>query len=98
MPRKKPSAIDALARHNDERRALDDRGAELRRAAALELGFAVLEAGGEALSLADVRQAIASAVRKHSDPQVLAKGGNKDPNPPAATKRGVTPAEDAEHG
>lgn len=63
MPKRKASAIDALARHNDERRIMEDRGAELRRAAALELGLAVLDAAGESLSIGEVKQAIAAALR-----------------------------------
>ena len=62
VPKKKTSALSALARHVDERRALDDRGAEIRRAAALELGQAVLDAGGTALSLAEIKAVIAGAV------------------------------------
>ncbi len=62
VPKKKTSALSALARHDDARRALDDRGAEIRRAAALELGQTVLDAGGAALSLAEIKAVIAGAV------------------------------------
>ena len=55
MAKKKPSALKALAIVNDERVALEARAAELRRAAALELGMVVLDAGGADLGPARLR-------------------------------------------
>ena len=62
MPKKKPSALDALTRLNEERRVLETRGAEARRAAALELGLAVLDAGGATLGMARLRELVIDAV------------------------------------
>ena len=58
MAKKKPSALDALTRHDEERRLLESRREELRRAAALELGLIALDAGGGALGAEGLRQAI----------------------------------------
>ena len=62
MPKKKPSALDALTRLNEERRMLETRGADVRRAAALELGLAVLDAGGASLGIARLRELVIDAV------------------------------------
>ena len=62
MAKKKPSALDALTRHDEERIAMQTRGAELRRAAALELGLIVLDAGGSRLGTEALRRLIAGAV------------------------------------
>lgn len=62
VAKKKPSALEALARLNDERRALDDRGAELKRAASLEIGMVVLDAGGAALGPTRLRALITQVV------------------------------------
>ena len=89
MPKKKPSALDALTRLNEERRMLETRGADVRRAAALELGYAVLDAGGATLGMARLRELVTHALaderpapgkgdRKSASQQmsaVLEKGG-----------------------
>ena len=62
MAKKKPSAQDALTRHDEERLAMQTKGAELRRAAALELGLIVLDAGGSRLGTDALRRLIAGAV------------------------------------
>ena len=62
MAKKKPSALKALAMVNDERLALEARAAELRRAAALELGMVVLDAGGADLGPARLRDLVAGAL------------------------------------
>ena len=62
MPKKKPSALDALTRLNEERRVLETRGADVRRAAALELGLAVLDAGAATLGMARLRELVIDAV------------------------------------
>lgn len=62
MPKTKPSALDALTRHDEERRRLESRREELRRAAALELGLITLDAGGGALGAEGLRQAIRAAL------------------------------------
>ena len=61
MPKKKPSALEALVQHDEERRAFEDRGAEIRRAAALEIGSAVLDAGGGVLTSKELTAAIEAA-------------------------------------
>ncbi|TVV72755.1 DUF6437 family protein [Sphingomonas solaris] len=62
MAKKKPSALDALTRLNEERRLLETRGADVRRAAALELGHAVLDAGGANLGITRLRELVTSAI------------------------------------
>ena len=62
MAKKKPSALEALSLVNDERVALEARAAELKRAAALELGMVVLDAGGADLGPARLRDLIVKAV------------------------------------
>jgi len=62
VAKKKPSALDALTRHDEERLAMQTKGAELRRAAALELGLIVLDAGGSRLGTDALRRLIAGAV------------------------------------
>jgi len=61
VAKKKPSALEALANLNDERIALEARAADLKRAAALELGMIVLEAGGADLGPARLRDLVAKA-------------------------------------
>lgn len=61
MAKKKPSALDALTRYDEERLAMQTKGAELRRAAALELGLIVLDAGGSRLGTDALRRLIAGA-------------------------------------
>ena len=63
MTKKKRSALEALGAFEDEQRARDKKAEELRHAAALELGRAVLEAGGAALPLAVIKTLIQDAVR-----------------------------------
>ena len=67
VAKKKPSALEALARLNDERAQLENRGAELKRAAALELGMIVLDAGGGAIGSATLKELIAIIVRTGAD-------------------------------
>lgn len=99
MPKKKTSALSALARHDDERRALDDRGAEIRRAAALELGHAVLDAGGAALSLADIKAVIASAVGATAAIQAPGRAVPREAaGPVAGGSVEATDGEDVRHG
>lgn len=62
MAKKKPSALEALTRHDEERLAMQTKGAELRRAAALELGLIVLDAGGSQLGVDALRRLVAGAV------------------------------------
>ncbi|PAX09041.1 DUF6437 family protein [Sphingomonas lenta] len=99
MAKKKPSALDALARHNDERRAMEDRGAELKRAAALELGLAVLDAGGAGLSLTQVRQAISSALgsgKKNVDRQAVMSASGAAPEQSGGNSHALS--EEPQHG
>ncbi|NNM78046.1 hypothetical protein HJG53_14155 [Sphingomonas sp. ID1715] len=67
MAKKKPSALEALARLNDERAQLENRGAELKRAAALELGMIVLDAGGGAIGPAKLKELVARIVAAGAD-------------------------------
>lgn len=67
MAKKKPSALDALARLNDERLALEARAAELKRAAALELGLVVLDAGGADLGPGRLRDFVTRIMTEGPD-------------------------------
>lgn len=67
MAKKKPSALKALSQVNEERLALEARAAELKRAAALELGMVVLDAGGADLGPVRLRDLVAKAVAAGSD-------------------------------
>ena len=67
MAKKKSSALEALAKLNDERLALEARAAELRRAAALELGMVVLDAGGADLGPARLRDLVTEALAAGPD-------------------------------
>nr|WP_302477389.1 DUF6437 family protein [Sphingomonas sp. ID1715] len=67
VAKKKPSALEALARLNDERAQLENRGAELKRAAALELGMIVLDAGGGAIGPAKLKELVARIVAAGAD-------------------------------
>ena len=67
MAKKKPSALEALARLNDERAQLENRGAELKRAAALELGMIVLDSGGAAIGPAKLKELIEQISRTGVD-------------------------------
>ncbi|SFR99526.1 DUF6437 family protein [Sphingomonas jatrophae] len=62
MAKKKPSALDALTRHDEEERRLASLRDALRQAAALELGTIVLDAGGGALGSEGLRVAIRKAL------------------------------------
>ena len=62
MAKKKPSALDALTRHDEEERRLASLRDALRQAAALELGIIVLDAGGGALGSEGLRVAIRKAL------------------------------------
>lgn len=62
MAKKKPSALDALTRHDEEERRLASLRDALRQAAALELGTIVLDAGGGALGSEGLRMAIRKAL------------------------------------
>lgn len=96
MAKKKPSALEALARLNQERRLLEDRGAELRKAAALELGTVLLDAGGAAIGPSKLKEIIANVVATGVDEALQrltargdrAKSGGKskgsDPDPSEA--------------
>lgn len=61
---KKRSALAALGAFEAEQRARDQQADELRRAAALELGYVVLEAGGGALTLSAVRKLVESSIQE----------------------------------
>lgn len=67
MAKKKPTALQALAIVNDERVALEARAAELKRAAALELGMVVLDAGGADLDPKRLRDLVARALATGPD-------------------------------
>lgn len=67
MARKKSSALKALADVRQERMALESRAAELKRAAALELGLVVLDAGGEDLGPEALRGLVARAAAIGTD-------------------------------
>ena len=62
MAKKKPSALDALTRHDEEERRLASLRDALRQAAALELGTIVLDAGGGALGSEGLRMAVRKAL------------------------------------
>ena len=61
MAKKKPSALEALARVKNERAALESRAADLKRAAALEVGLVVLDAGGADLDPHHLRSLVSHA-------------------------------------
>lgn len=61
MAKKKPSALEALARVKNERAALESRAADLKRAAALEVGLVVLDAGGAELDPHHLRSLVSRA-------------------------------------
>lgn len=99
MAKKKPSALETLARLNDERRALEDRAAEAKRAAALELGMVVLDAGGAAISPPKLRELIGLAAVAGIDTALQRLGAKSEGPPPAAKTKaaGSEPAE-VQHG
>lgn len=99
MAKKKPSALEALARLNDERRALEDRAAELKRAAALELGMVVLDAGGAAIGPAKLRALIGLVATLGVDTALQRLSAKGEGPPPTAMAKvaGSKPVE-AQHG
>lgn len=62
MAKRKPSALDALAKLDQERAALNERETALKHAAALELGTAVLAGGGVALHPDRLKKLVACIV------------------------------------
>jgi hypothetical protein len=62
VARKKSSALEALARLDEERAALSEREAALKREAALELGTAVLAGGGAVLRTGRLKQLVEQVV------------------------------------
>lgn len=95
MAKKKPSALEALARLNDERAQLENRGAELKRAAALELGMIVLDTGGGAIGPAKLKELVARIVAAGADVslQRLASGSEALHSAGELKRPGVEPAE-----
>lgn len=63
MPRPKAGAFDTLKKLEAERLAFERRQEEAQDEAVREIGRAVLEAGGLALSLAEISTAIATTVK-----------------------------------
>ena len=63
MTKRRKSALDALGAFEKEQSERAKRAEELRRAAALELGYAVLDAGGAVLDVATLRGIVGHAVR-----------------------------------
>ena len=98
MAKKKPSALDALARLNEERRALEDRGAALKRAAALELGMIVIDAGGAAIGPAHLKTLIAQIVGIGVEAACQRLAANGDPAMTARKPKGAPEPEEARHG
>jgi hypothetical protein len=70
---KKRSALAALGAFEAEQRARDKQADDLRRAAALELGYTVLEAGGGALTLAAVKKLVEGAVQDAAKARISAQ-------------------------
>ncbi len=99
MAKKKPSALEALSQVNDERVALETRIAELKRAAALELGMVVLDAGGADLGPARLRDLVAKAVAAGPDATLRLLSGKAE-SMRAATQAKPTPSvpAEADHG
>ena len=62
MAKKTVNALNALNKLIEEQKALAERAAAARAAAALELGTAVLDAGGAALTAGQLKAAIETAV------------------------------------
>ena len=85
MAKKKPSALDALAKLDEERAALSEKEAALKREAALELGAAVLAAGGAILRPERLRSIIVSVVRIGPDEALRRLAGS----PPGAASEPV---------
>jgi hypothetical protein len=62
VAKKTVTALNALNKLIEEQKALAERAAAARAAAALELGTAVLDAGGAALTAGQIKAAIETAV------------------------------------
>lgn len=62
MPKKSVSTLEALARHEEQQQIARETGETLRRAAALDLGLIVLDAGGSILGEDGLRHAVEAAV------------------------------------
>ena len=75
MTKRKRTALEALDAFESEQQERAKREADLRRAAALELGFAVMEAGGARLGVEALRTAVKMAVA--SLPAIGDAGKNK---------------------
>jgi hypothetical protein len=76
MAKRKKTALEALGAFEREQQKRATEQAELRRAAALELGFAVLEAGGARLSIEALRTAVRTAIA--SLPNTAGAGSKKE--------------------
>lgn len=99
MAKKKPSALEALARLNDERAQLENRGAELKRAAALELGMIVLDAGGGAVGPAMLKELITRIVAAGADASLQRlEAGIEMLKPASKLKGGDAEQSEAQHG
>jgi len=89
VPKKKPSALDALTRLNEERRVIETRSVDIRRAAALELGNAVLDAGGATLGTTRLRELVIEAVTGDKPaPKKGDRNAGSEQTPGVAVKRG----------
>lgn len=99
MAKKKPSALDALARLNDERLALDARGVDLKRAAALELGLVVLDAGGAELGPIRLRDLVLKVIANGPDAVLRSlSGGRERGDQTAKTKATPLPSAETDNG
>lgn len=99
MAKKKPSALDALAKLNDERLALDARAADLKRAAALELGLVVLDAGGAELGPRRLRDLVLKVIANGPDAVLRSlSGGRERGDQTAKTKPAAPPSTEADNG
>lgn len=98
MAKKKPSALEALAKLNDERLALEARTAELKRAAAFELGMVVLDAGGADLGPARLRDLIARVVAFGPDAALQLLSAKSQTTPVAAKSKTVSGAPETANG
>lgn len=92
MAKKKPSALKALAIVNDERVALEARAAELKRAAAIELGMVVLDAGGADLGSARLRDLVAKALATGPDAALRMLSGKGESMTAATQAKSKLPA------
>lgn len=79
MANKKPSALEALAKVKNERAALESRAADLKRAAALEVGMIVLDAGGGELGPEKLRSLVSRARALGGEASLKLLSGNSNP-------------------